>query len=306
MASDAAALPAPEFKDRKSALIGNGSVEVLAGVFLLGSLFLGRDAPTHEMTLTAVLFGALGALFIAGGVGSMSCRRWGRSLSLVVCWLWLFAGAHIALFTCLFFWQRPRAKGSITEMDAGFAFSMIVLNAMFDVVIPAALVLFYSSKHVKVTVEMRDPRPCWTDRCPTPVLVVSAIFTFGACFHALAQIGAWAESFQSVKSGPDAIWSQTRGALEFLAWTVFLLYAAWGTYRLRMRAWWSAVIVLSASVISSEAVRLLSPRESGWFGRIFELDTIAILVYLLYLRRFFKHVEIQSHKAANEGSKVVG
>lgn len=45
---------------------------------------------------------------------------------------------------------------------------------------PLAILLFYGSANVRETCLFRDPQPRWTDRCPLPVLTVSAALAFQA------------------------------------------------------------------------------------------------------------------------------
>ncbi len=117
---------------------------------------------------------------------------------------------------------------------------------------------------------------------------MSAACAFAACFHALVQISVLAESFLSAKSLLEGIYNQILGNLEFLAWTVLLGYLAWGAYRLSMRAWWCAVIMVMIWGVSSGIERLLAPTHQIWQMTFGVLYLVAILGYLLYLRGFFK------------------
>ncbi len=132
MATDGTALPGSDVRDRKSALIGNGIIEVLAGVFLFVPPFVSAPTPPNaRMTiLVPIISGAVAILFICCGLGSILCRRWGRALSLVLCWLWLIAGTHLALFMWYFLSRRPKSTDSLSDMDTAFTVSTVIITSM--------------------------------------------------------------------------------------------------------------------------------------------------------------------------------
>lgn len=106
------------------------------------------------------------------------------------------------------------------------------------ILVPSILVSFYGNKHVKVTCEYRDPRIRWTDRCPLPVLALSLMFGSWACILPLMGFFKWTfPSFGVYLTGAD-------GAVATLVAIALCGYMAWGTYRLKMCAWWLSLILI--------------------------------------------------------------
>jgi hypothetical protein len=172
------------------------------------------------------------------------------------------------------------------------------------VFIPSALVCFYSSRHVKATCERVDTKIRWTDRCPLPVLAISLMSGFSAIY--MLSMGAYNWTmpvFGFVLSGIP-------GALVVLCSILLLAYIARGTYRLDLKAWWCALLLVSAwgvSLIlfysqngmmeiyekmgfSAQQMDAMKPSISlieGWMVPLSVTWIIAILGYLLYVRKFF-------------------
>jgi len=73
-------------------------------------------------------------------------------------------------------WLLLRVMSSVPEANQGMPDGMtgimvsapIVITAFLFIALPSALVLFYRSRHVKVTCELRDPVRRWIDICPLP------------------------------------------------------------------------------------------------------------------------------------------
>jgi hypothetical protein len=301
MASDETVQMASAIKDRRAALIGYGIVEVLAGIFVLMPSFVDAHTPpdARMAILIPLVSGAAGIPFICAGIGSILCRRWGRALSLVLSWIWLIVGTHQALFTCRLALRLSMREYPHSEMDTAFAFFTIFWGLICFVLMPGVLILFYNNKHVKATVERRDPHIRWTDSCPAPVLLISAICEFVACYSVLFLMSVLAESVLLAKPLSEITQTHILGDFEFLALTLFVCYVAWGAYRLEIRAWWCAVIVVVAWGFSSEAVRLLAPTQGTWQLPPVALYAIAILGYLLYVRKFFKQAGRPPHNEPN-------
>ncbi|MHC4498668.1 MAG: hypothetical protein ACYS21_06080, partial [Planctomycetota bacterium] len=167
-----------------------------------------------------------------------------------------------------------------------------------------ALVLFYGSKNVKATCEFRDSIVRWTDRCPLPVLAVSLIFAAWA--FSMLWMGAygWVIPFFGV------ILSGLKGAVVAMVAMLLLVYTAWGTYKLRIRAWWCSVLLivvwaLSAGITFSrvsmwefyermnfpeqqlEMMKKFAMPQSSAMVLFFGLWVVGLLGYLLYTRRYF-------------------
>jgi len=314
-----------EFKDKKTGLIAFGVIQIIFGGFcalaipfmifgMLISTTVGKSsaAPmSGRMMVPGVLFYALLAVwFIWMGTGSIKARRWARALILVSSSLWLICGIGGLIFMLLFLPgmydqmaknpQMPPAAVSIMK------FIMIGFMTVFYVVIPAVFVLFYKSKNVKATCEFRDPQVRWTDKCPLPVLAVSFIF------------GLWAASalFTGFYRGTipffGFILSGIPGAAVALVMMLLSAYAAWGTYRLDIKAWWYSVLLIIALALSTaitfsrvsiwdlyekmnfpkqqmDMMKQYGVPQTSTMAVLVGLWSIGLLAYLLYTRRYFVH-----------------
>ena len=197
--------------------------------------------------------------------------------------------------------------GESGQMPPGVArimkYIMIGFMTVLYVIIPAVLVLFYGSKNVKATCEFRDTKVRWTDKCPLPVLGLSLMFGFWAVSMLFTVCyGCAIPFFGSILTGLP-------GAGVVLLVTLLAGYVAWGTYRLSINAWWCAVLLITAWVLSAaitfSRVSILDFYEKMNFPEQ-QLDTMkqfsisqdymvlslglwaaAFMGYLLYTRRYF-------------------
>src|SRR5262245_58905710 len=189
--------PPPNFKDRGTGLVGLGIFEILlglvcvlfAGFMLLGQAMLARNAGTamslRMLAPALLIYLGLAVVFVWLGIGSIQCRGWARALMLIIAWCWLSIGIIAVPFMAVFL---PRSLTNATQKGAalppGFMIGIIIFQLLFMsvllVALPAALVFFHRSPHVKATCEMRDPVNRWTDACPLPVLGVALMLWFGA------------------------------------------------------------------------------------------------------------------------------
>jgi hypothetical protein len=210
----------------------------------------------------------------------------------------------------------PKAAAAVMKLV------MAAFLAVVYVVMPGVLVLLYSGKDVKATCEYRDPRERWTDRCPLPVLAVSFVAALWAVSLLSMGIYNWAIPFFG------RVLSGTSGAIVILVLTPVFVYIAWGTYKLDIKAWWCALLVhilwfLSAimtfSMVSMEEfyekmdfsqqqLDIIKQYSTIWsnMGLYMGFWAIAVLVYLLYIRRYFSvpfHPGTLS-QGANEGQNL--
>jgi hypothetical protein len=246
-----------DFKDRKIRLVVFGILQIIFGsvcalivpIMIFGMIALavaGEDAAEGvgvRMVIPGILFYMLLAVwFIWVGIGSVKARRWARALILISSWVWLISGAWGFVFMLLFLpnmYDQMGETGQIPmEMVIVMKWVMMAFMAVFYVIIPGLLVLFYRGKHVKATCEYRDPQVRWTDKCPLPVLGVSLVCAF--CVVSMPYMGAykWTVPFFGV------VLSGIPGAMVILVLTLLLAYIAWGAYKLDMKAWWCALVVL--------------------------------------------------------------
>jgi hypothetical protein len=266
------------------------------------------------------MFGFMAVIFVWLGIGSIKARRWARALLLVFAWSWLLMGA-VALTILLT--MLPQMMANIqaaqpagrTEVPPGAKIIAIVVAAVMVVtmyiVLPGIWVLFYGRKDVKRTCELRDPKPRWTDRCPLPVLGVSLWLWLGAlmmlampfAFHGVFPL------FGTFLFG----WS---GTIMYVVLAVLWLYAASALYRLDRRGWWVlfvAMITLSISTFIiyshhdiTEIYRIAGYSEAqltqlqranifkgSYMSWVSLICTVPFLLYLLYIRKFFRGNKVQ-------------
>jgi hypothetical protein len=323
MTMDGNAMGIADFKDRKTGLVVFGIIEIMFGVFfalmvplMLLSLLVttaqnGSSAPPPHgsMMVPSLLFYVLLAVwFIWMGIGSVMARRWARALLLVTSWLWLISGIMGMVFIVLLLPNMYDQMGHSGQMPREVVtivkYVTIGFTGIFYVIIPAGLVLFYGSKHVKATCERRDPRIRWTDRCPLPVLGLSLVAgLWAACMLLLGFLGWAIPFFGTIQSG-------MAGAGVALLAMVLLGYVAYGAYRLNIKAWWCAVLLIIAWGLSagltfsrlslmdyyekmnfpSEQLELMKPyteAQQPWIVLFSVLWVAPALVYVLYTRRYF-------------------
>jgi hypothetical protein len=194
MAENEGVVQAADFKDRKTRLVVFGILQIIFGslcALLVPLMILGvvmsatlkkgaAEAPSLRMMIPGIMVYVLLAIwFILMGIGSIGTKRWARALILVSSWLWLITGVLGFVFILLLMpamYDKMGETGQMPkEMVVIMKYMMMVFMAVFYVVVPGLLVLFYSGRDVKATCEHRDPHIRWTDRCPPPVLAVSVV-----------------------------------------------------------------------------------------------------------------------------------
>lgn len=254
------------FKDRRFGLIGWGIFQLLLGglcllLMLLMGLVAGIGAAVGKsnggapemnasMMVPAILvYGALAAWGITMGVGSIRCRRWARAVIVAASWLTLIGGGMGLLFMVFLMpdLYGPMVKnGQMPEMVARIA-RIVTLGfmAVFYVILPACLLLFYSSRDCRATCEARDPWPRWTDGLPVPVLALTLLFWMWAGSILFMGSYNWALPFFGV------ILAGATGAGVVVVVSACCAGVAWGLARLRIEAWWGALILSLAWMVSS-------------------------------------------------------
>jgi hypothetical protein len=181
-----------------------------------------------------------------------------------------------------------------------------IFLAVFFVILPGVLVFFYRSPHVKATCEARDPRIRWTDVCPSTVLANSLWLGVGALYILATPLmsPSFVPVFGYLVYGRPA-------ALILFGYAALWFYVAWGTYKLRIRAWWVAFVVSAVSGLStvitfgnadlSDAYRqmgypeaqvaqarslgFLAGKGMAWWIALFFL---LFLGYLLWIKKYFR------------------
>ena len=255
-----------DLKDWKTGLILFGILEIILGasfVLMVPGTMLSLAVATAlnrthgsvppmsagSMLPGLVVYVLLGTWFIWMGIGSILARRWARALVLVTAWIWLISGIVGLGFVVMFLpdlYGQMNKNGQIPQQILAMVkYVMIGVMTVFYVIIPGVLVLFYGSRHTKATCERRDSHLRWTDHCPLPVLAVSLMAGGGAACLPVMGFYGWSVPFFGVILGG------AKGAGVVLVSVLLYAYVAWGTYRLRLGAWWCAVLLVTAWGISN-------------------------------------------------------
>jgi len=312
-----------DFKDRKVGLVVFGILEILMGgfcVLMVPFMLLGMILSTtvEQSTAAAVsvqmmipgilLYASLAVWFIWMGIGSIKARRWARALVLVSSWIWLIVGVVAIVFWFVFMSDMYGQMAQSGQMPPEMVNIVKLVTTIFlfgiYVIIPGILVLFYGSKHVKATCKFRDSQVRWTDKCPLPVLALSLLLASGAFSMMLTPF------YNSIVPFFGVLLSGIRGAVVVLVVILLFGYLAWGTYKLKMTAWWGTVVLTIVGAVSSimtfshvslwelyekmnfPAQQIEVMRQSGIlenFNMVWYIVfwAAAFLGYLLYTRRFF-------------------
>ncbi|ACB75440.1 hypothetical protein [Opitutus terrae] len=327
MGTETSPLAAP-YKDRKAGLIVFGILEILIGAFFLFSLAataVSRVVLAHRPELaqqyqgstlwpTLLINGGLVVVFVWLGIGSLLARRWARAISLCLGWIGLISGVIACVSMA---WVLPAIDAAMQQaaeqngqhLSAGIVVFVKILTVsmmlLMYVIIPGALVLFYRSRHVRLTCETRDPVERWTDRCPLPVLALVLLLAFSAVAMVMTipLYGRAFPFFGMIITGAPAL-------VLFGAFAVFCGAAARGLYRLQPWALWSYAVVVVVFAINSavtftggglmryyeaiglpeaqlkqiEAMKLLQTDSLIWFGTA---AALVFLGYLIWLRKYF-------------------
>ena len=329
IAAVSAATATPQYRDRSTGLMIFGVVQIILGL-LAGSMvpmvalatFVARLAPGGAMRPVQFVSSMASYALIAGtlltfGIGSVQMRRWARALTLVFSWYWLVTGVLITvLLTAMLpvmmrgvLQAQQKAAGQSQPVSAAIMAVIltiiIVLAAIFLVVVPVALVIFYSRQDVADTCHFRDPVERWTDRVPLPVLgacVVLAVQSIYLVFAGLAT--PMFPFFGRYFTGAPAV-------VCFLLFGCFDGCLAFAFYGLKPAAWWLAVVaaplrILSMAITYARADLMQAYSKMGWSEAQMQmlnssplfrghvilwwslLSAIIFFGYLLWLKQFFK------------------
>ncbi len=311
----------PDFRDRSTVLMVFGILTILMGVLcallvplmLFSQAMAARDPAlgNPRALIPAIgMYGGLAIAFVWLGIGSIMARRWARALLVILSWGWLLTGV-ISLSMMLALAPRILAQiseaGSKTSPGVPAVFMLIPLAFMVVIflLIPGIWVAFYSGKNVRATCEFRDPAERWTDRCPLPVLAASLWIALGApAMLAMPLVGkAVLPFFGNFLTGAPAT-VLCLGLAALWAW------AAWGLYKLDMRAWWTVAVILVVFAISSIATysrhdllevyqlmgyppaQIEQLKKFSLTGDLILWSTIGGMIpalgYLVFIRRYFR------------------
>jgi hypothetical protein len=244
-------------------MIGFGILVIVVGCFcaLLVPLMLLGQMMSARLTGTAVYdrgtivfgvatYGLLAVALIWLGIGSIMVRRWARALLLIMSWIWLLGGVLSVVIMAVIMPQiqaaAPPGGQPLPEGVQGpifIATLLVMIVAM--IVLPGALLLFYSGKNVKATCEALEPVQRWTDACPLPVLALALLL--GLSTLSLPTM-LWA--YKTVLPFFGVLVVGTPAKAIFILFTAVMGYCAWAVYRLKPVGWWIALIAYALFMIS--------------------------------------------------------
>lgn len=321
------------FKDRRGWLTFFGVLEILIGVALFAIFFfsaigilLSRSVAASEhsqfytpgMLIGMLIYPILGAAFIWLGIGSLGYKRWARALILIISWFWFVTGIIAMIFMILFL---PKSMKDAVDDPALLAIISVVsigFVAIFLLVIPGIFILFFKSKHVKLTVEKYDTKTRWTDKAPLPVIALSIILVYFAFSPLFAAPYGWIILLFG------AIIDGVLGLFFHLLSAAIAIYLAVQIYRLDYKAFWYAVAfygfwfissiitILSKDIFEIYSHMMVTEEQMLFFARqgILSKSNLVLLmgfgfcvmaVYLMYVRKYFKPEHEISDASANIG-----
>lgn len=190
----------------------------------------------------------IAALFIPLGYGHLKVRRWARTLSLTLFWLWLVVGLPLIV---VFFFILAGSK----ELSLAVALIAIVFLGLSYLVFPGLLIWFYQSRNVKLTFETKDANSYWIEKLPIPILVLCSLYLFYiVVLHMLILFNGMFPVFGVFLFG-------IRGIILLDISIACLVCLIWGTLRLRIWAWWGSLVYLGL-ITSSSILTLLKSSYS--------------------------------------------
>ncbi|MGA2497338.1 MAG: hypothetical protein ABSH20_06335 [Tepidisphaeraceae bacterium] len=207
----------------------------------------GAPALTIGSVVTALMFYIVIAVgFIWTGIGSCQCRRWVRPLILCIAWPWLVMGslAGIMVVPMMRDMPLPATPGAPAQARTIVLVVGGVVMAIVYIAIPLAYICFYQRRSVRTTLNLCDPRPRWTERCPMPVLGLGIwLLIFGLGSISMLQYRC-VPLFGTYVTGLPA-------AGLILGLAAAIVFAAWACYHQRPAGWWIALLAILGWAVSA-------------------------------------------------------
>lgn len=331
MSSELQEIEVGALKNRRPWLIAFGVVEILiASFFVLVVVFMALfffwlparshapqffPVPAAMKVFLGAVYGFMAAVFFIIGTGSILCKNWARIASLVVSGFWLGAG----ILTSVIMWlviprMLPQQNASSVVANRGVFLFVQACTVFAMVVAPAVFLVFYSRKSVRatcLTVRVNsDQVPKLKDHSTLEIPVPLVILGLWEGWQALSVFGfilvRATVLFGVVVHGAAAF-------LTLLLYSALSGYAAWLIFHRKLAGWGIALfttVFWTASAVAlffRHGVTQLSrelavmPRQAQSFQQFPRLVhvtlgasltlMIALLIFLLYTRKFFvKHV----------------
>jgi hypothetical protein len=247
-----------DYKDRSSILVFIGILQLLIGVvsacfgpaeiycyylFSQGGRFFYEGFGFGSFTFGLIACQIIGyyliaILFIPLGWGHLKKRRWARTLSLVSLWFWFVVGLPVIILFLPFFMSKGIFLGNITV-------TIFLFLGILYFLIPGLLIWFYHSKNVRLTFETKDPEVYWTEKLPSSILVLCFLFVFYVIALHMSIF------FKCIFPLFGNFLFYFPGMLLIEISIIGLICLIWGTLKLRIWAWWGALVYFSLLTISS-------------------------------------------------------
>lgn len=305
----------PAFSDQRTGLIIFGVLEILIGCFcvlMVALMFVGlslgkvtgASSDSGTIVFAVSIYAVIAIMFVWLGIGSIMCRRWARALLLILSWGWLLLGVIVLGFN-VFFMPRVMEAMSV-DVRTPIIVSIMAMSGFIFIIIPGAMLLFYSGRNVKVTCETRYPVRCWTDACPLPVLAASLWLGKGALSMLPMPLAD-----ESVLPFFGILLTGLPATLLLVVGAAGSAWLAWAFYRLKPFAWWVAVVAFVlfdvSSIVTYARIDLMELyRQTGYSQQHLEqiqkynffsgksmatwmaCYTALWLGYLLWIKKFFR------------------
>jgi hypothetical protein len=316
----------PVYKSRRGWLIAFGVIEILIGcAFLLmivasAFAFLGRAGasmpagPISRPALLAIVgleYGFLAAVFFIGGIGSIRRKNWARIYMLVVSSLWLVFGVlgTLAMAFILPTIMRQQPASVLPAIMHAIMVVMITVMTVLGVLLPTALLVFYSRPSVKATclapIGAEGAGSVAGDSAlPIPLAILGVWEAFGA-------LSVLAVLFMRVTLVFGIVLHGAAAVAVLLTYSVLSAYAAWAIFRRQLVGWQIALFMAGFWTISMVVTLFHHPdmlqlfRDMGfsdqtlgiydqvprllptiWVGTVVLMGVL--VAFILYTRKFFR------------------
>lgn len=342
------------------AAVQSGEIEMDENAAELNSEFLKKLAPVIPLVSVAFMIASLmmAAAQIWLGVGTILCRRWSWKLLYSLGWLytgWIvisgiamlgFIPGYLKMMEIMM--ELPSTMASSTgsgsggsgapaapptppPMPTGMMGGLSVVWMLFSLAINAVpgviLIIVFGLRNVRLTCEMYDPEPRWTDKVPVPVLVmwltaigaVGYLITFAIPSLPLAGIFLPTSTVTLifagllVSIGLMAAVAYLTPKLNPLAWWILMISSVVSTAlylmfmtRLDIETVWNWLAKLGVpesartefeKEMPPELVEVIFDMSTNWLPTV--LTSIAVIGYLAWIKRFFDAAN--QPKALGEG-----
>ncbi len=221
--------------------VGAGCVGLMMPMLLMIPNTPQQDA--RYMVVVAALYLGISAGLVWLGVGACRAKRWVRPMIVALGWPLVIVGtvglisfvANIGPFMDLM-GSSPTSPGVPRAVGIIAAVVAILFQAVLMVGAPLAMVLYIRRPRTEEVLCYYDPRKNWTDECP------QAVLTWAMALAVSGGMGLLGLA-RPVVPMPGFVLRGLPAAALVLAIVLALLWMAYGTYRLRMAAWWASLVL---------------------------------------------------------------